>query len=463
MRFLRRLDWKNKAEGKPETIVYKDDLLRYENGIGNSYDALNTAAANTSRLLCKLARGLDPAHMLVVGDSTGNEPSEHVYLEAIDLGKQFPRYTVHYRLWNDTSRVYAAPVVIQTGTGDNPPVLTIWNASVSGFSPLHFIAERYPQITDPILATPPDLIMISHAHNMFDVTTPNLRASFQPNMLVLTEELTRTFPAAGVIVMSQNPEFVAPRETWMNIKATEAQDLCARRGYGFIDVHQAFLDTGNPRDYVQSDGVHPTTSGEFNGSRLWADTVMGALTYRGAVSSLAQGISYFDRPAKSLITNTEFADWTGTEPMGWTASLCTVEKDTVNYETGFHGMKITATADGTAVAQMSFVPNAVGLRGLVSGQVLTFGVRVFVPDTNKISSVGISLRDQFGASQQRRNDISSSARGRFHWVYATKRIAFPANSIVLQISPQWSGANDGTHTMTVDRVRLIPGDLPLFG
>lgn len=40
--FVRKLDWRNKSEGAPQTIVYKSDLLRYENGIGDLSDLVDT-------------------------------------------------------------------------------------------------------------------------------------------------------------------------------------------------------------------------------------------------------------------------------------------------------------------------------------------------------------------------------------------------------------------------------------
>lgn len=48
--FTRRTDWKNKSEGGPETKVYKEDLLRYENGLGDVVDELNTGRLSVEEL-----------------------------------------------------------------------------------------------------------------------------------------------------------------------------------------------------------------------------------------------------------------------------------------------------------------------------------------------------------------------------------------------------------------------------
>lgn len=45
--FVRKLDWRNKSEGAPQTIVYKSDLLRYENGIGDLADEVNGRLSET--------------------------------------------------------------------------------------------------------------------------------------------------------------------------------------------------------------------------------------------------------------------------------------------------------------------------------------------------------------------------------------------------------------------------------
>jgi len=440
-----------------------DDITK---GISDGHEILSTASANATRMLSKLNRGTDNVDILYIGDSTGNEPAEHIYLETQALAAQFPKYTVNYRLWNDTSRTYDAATVIQTGTAPTPPTITMWNCSVSGFSTLNFIGERFTQAFESLTATPPDLIMVSHSHNMYDVSSANLRAAFRPNMLILTEELTQIYPDAGVIIMSQNPSFTAGRETWQSIKATELQALAARRGYGFIDVHQAFTDTGNPVAYTKSDGIHPTTASDApapNGSVLWADTVMRALQYHGAAPAPTQRPSYFLEPGRSLIANTEFATWTDPAfPDGWTLTNCLAEKDTVNFETGTHALKLTAVATGASMAQFSASPASLGIKGLVSGKLVTVGIRVFVPATNTIASVGLAVRDQGGSTTQRRQDISSTSRGRFHWLYLTKRIDSPGTLLVIQISPQWSGSFDASHTMTVDRIRVVEGDVPRF-
>lgn len=57
-----------------------------------------------------------PTTFVVMADSTSNGTDEWAYLTAQWLGTQFPGYTIHHRLWNDTTQGWDSPTVVQTGT-----------------------------------------------------------------------------------------------------------------------------------------------------------------------------------------------------------------------------------------------------------------------------------------------------------------------------------------------------------
>jgi lysophospholipase L1-like esterase len=272
-------------------------------------------AANTQRLLSKLRRGVEDAAYLYLGDSTGNETIEHVYLEAQALGQRFPAYTVLYHLIDPDTGAYGSPVTVQTGTG--PQTLRVYNASVSGSQPAWVLGSRW---TGAVTAAgQADVVFVSHGHNMNygAAWSENFRQQFWNNLLLLTEEVAWRLPRAGIVLMSQNPTTVAGRETWQALKAGEIQMLAARRGYGFIDVHEAFQATGNPAAHLTGDGVHPTTSADApapDGSRLWADTILAALDYTPLATPGVSRDPLFLTTARQLAPNREFADWTGTAP-----------------------------------------------------------------------------------------------------------------------------------------------------
>lgn len=63
-----------------------------------------------------LERAAMPARWVVMGDSTGNETDEWVYLTAQALADRFPDHAHNHRFWNDTDQQYDQPTVIATGT-----------------------------------------------------------------------------------------------------------------------------------------------------------------------------------------------------------------------------------------------------------------------------------------------------------------------------------------------------------
>lgn len=79
--------------------------------------AIRDAAPALAPLKRRLAEGGQrPVAVQVLGDSTGNDPTEWPTLFALHLAALYPAWTVQRRLWSDTTQQYAAPVTIQTGT-----------------------------------------------------------------------------------------------------------------------------------------------------------------------------------------------------------------------------------------------------------------------------------------------------------------------------------------------------------
>jgi lysophospholipase L1-like esterase len=256
--------------------------------------------AQAQRFLSKLSRGVENTVALQIGDSTGNELWEHVYLEFSALAARFPAVTFIYLLVDPTTGVYGSPVTVQTGTGS--ATCTLYNASVSGSRPGWVLGSRWSTAVASVPS--PDLILVSHGHNLADPTTPNGRQAVRGQYLALTEGLAKEFPTSGLVLEAQNPSARAGRETWQAIKASIVEEIAAQRGYGFIDVHQAFLDYQAANglsitDLQLDDGTftHPNAEG----SQVWADAVGKALTYRPENSDRPQAASSLLTVAESLI------------------------------------------------------------------------------------------------------------------------------------------------------------------
>lgn len=424
-------------------LVNDHDTKRY---VGRS------TAANTRRLMMKLKRGASDAAVLVIGDSTGNQTNEWVYLWAQAVAAMFPALTVRVAFWDETGNVYNAPTVVQTGTG--PRTLTIWNCSAAGQTQDYVLGSRW---NTAVVPADPDLVIVSHGHNTGDpLASANTFWGVRNKFLALTEELAALFPYAGIVLIAQNPSYIAGRELWQARKADMYEDLAALRGYGFIDVHQAFVDDGRGAA-LTLDNTHPTDVG----SQLWADVVASATR-----ADPDQGVSSLGAPpllsrATNLLgTAYDFSDWSAADPAGWTMSNATATKDTTNKETGAHGMRLQPVADGAAYAQAFLNLATLGGSGLLSGQVVMFAVRLFMPAAH-LATTRIRLVDNTGSANQILSDSSTANRDRFCWMFITKRLTANPTNITAQIYCRSTG--NAVADITVDRAYLIQGALPRCG
>jgi hypothetical protein len=75
----------------------------------------------------RLTEGIEPACLLLQGDSTGNEVTDWFYLAMQKLAVKYPGYTFQQRLWNHTHQNYSGAVnTIQTGSnGDAYSTTTV--------------------------------------------------------------------------------------------------------------------------------------------------------------------------------------------------------------------------------------------------------------------------------------------------------------------------------------------------
>jgi lysophospholipase L1-like esterase len=70
--------------------------------------------AHFAHLDMAMKAGGSSVGLQVIGDSTGNETGEWVYLLGQSLAARYPSVGVRHRLWNDATQRYDAPAVIQT-------------------------------------------------------------------------------------------------------------------------------------------------------------------------------------------------------------------------------------------------------------------------------------------------------------------------------------------------------------
>ncbi|GAB2907161.1 hypothetical protein GCM10027047_01820 [Rhodococcus aerolatus] len=177
-----------------------------------------------------------------------------------------------------------------TVTGTSGPALsvTMYNGSVSGTT-LDYQSTR---LAAQCPATP-DLVMISSVHN-YGAQTPTQYLAKLDAFLAL---VAATWPTAGVVVGSQNPE----KAPGSNINAHLLRCLAirgwaAKRGVAYLPVIEAFrARTDLGAGLVKSDGIHPTTTADTaeaadgapatTGSQLWQRVVTAWLTGKRLASA----------------------------------------------------------------------------------------------------------------------------------------------------------------------------------
>jgi hypothetical protein len=121
-------------------------------------------------------------------------------------------------------------------------------------------------------------------------------------------------------------------------------------------------------------------------------------------------------------------------------------------------MRITSGAStGLAYGELVFDPNDLGIRGDLSGQVVTVAVHMYAPTANT-GTPGVSIKDQAESTNQRQSDMDSTTRDGWVWVIATKRMIAPTTSVRIRVHSKSSGASESF--VTVDEIRLVVGNLP---
>lgn len=390
------------------------------------------AARNT---LNKLRRNSSDVNVLVIGDSTGDSAGEWVDLLSQTFAAKFPAYTVTYRTWSGSA--YNAPTTVQVGTGAQ--TLAFYNASVSGTTVDRYFGAEF----EAAYVTPnPDLIFVSHGHNEM---SGHPAKRYRHRLIATCEMLLQANPLSSIVLIGQNPQ--SANNTQASF-VDEVQNVSRLRGYGFVDVHQAFVEAGKAA-YL-ADTLHPNAAG----SQLWHDTVSRAIFPSGWTPTTtypepgAQPVSSLAHSTQNLLTNADFSSFATGTATGWTNTNVTLTTDATNYETGTYSLKITSATGAQAYIQQN-VSNVRELRG----QWLTFAVRMRVATGQPNATGQLHLFDNVTTELSR----EPFARDGFFWKTLSLRVGFAATSLSVRI---FSNVGTPVSELLVDRVALVKGILP---
>lgn len=400
-----------------------------------TYATLGTDS--TQRLMAVLKNETQDASVLVVTDSTGVSADRWVYRWTVMLAADWARWTVLHYIWNDGSVAYDAPTTVQAGTGSR--TLRVYSAALSGGTTTSWQSAR---AAAGIYALTPDVIMVSLGHNEGEGLNPD---QWHSQYVALTETITDRLPETDLILIGQNP---ATANTYQQTRIEVYRQIAAHKGYGFIDVQQAFLDTGNAPG-LTIDGVHPTSAGSI----LWATTVLAAFTYQPGASIRPQLGSTLATVGDNLLidsTHVRFGDfypYTTGDPAGWGNNFIACTKETTVFESP-NGYAVRLTSSNVAGNLSSWIYPSRGM-----GRWVTMAVRVFIPAGAPMGLFKIALFDSIGATV---SQFNAEPSGGFRWIVVSRSIAASATNL----RPYLYVSNVSPGYVIVDRVTLTPGKFP---
>lgn len=201
-----------------------------------------------------LARVDAPLTISVLGDSTGDQPTEWVALTGAWIGQKYNR-TVTMATYEAKTKAYAPAVELHKGAGQ--PV-TIYNGSIPGTRS----DEADPQLKQMVPGQA-EMLWINYGHNHGPDAWPAIQKTTQAAANI-TKTRTR-----NVMVIGQNPALGDDLHTQ---KVQGILAGAAVQGYTRVDVFKAFSDSPNMDD-LYLDVRHPSPAG----SEVWTKAVQAVL------------------------------------------------------------------------------------------------------------------------------------------------------------------------------------------
>ena len=384
-------------------------------------------------LLQALTDDASDVNIFVVGDSTGDEPDEWVFLLVQELAPLYPSYGVNYYLWNRRNPGWpTTPWVIQEGA-PGTHVLNIWNMSVSG------TRENYglTYAESEIVPKKPDLLFVSYGHNDGADTV-----RFRWGVQSLVETVAAQSPRTEILLIAQNPE---TGNTYQQAHAAELAQLASEEHVGLVDVLGAFEATGNPSAYVK-DGIHPTVGGSY----LWMHTVLASL--RSAAEAPDGPRQNSEARPVSLIRFGDFSRFVHGKPAAWVLKNAKATVDFKDAEApNRFAVKLAAVNTTSAFIYQPFPVEQ------VRGQWVTVAVRLLVPSQSKSTTVGmvgvLDSRTDVSMTTQR----GDGPRDRYFWDIVSRRIDPRAKSAGVVVYVDSSPTQPPGTTIVVQQVLAVLG------
>jgi hypothetical protein len=292
--------------------------------------------------------------ILVNSDSTGNGNDEWVYFFAQWLTTKYPKFTIRYRIWDEGTNAYLAPVSMNTGT--TAFFMDLWNFAVAGSAPQYILGlnkitngiknicnkTTYPDVSDQI-----NLIISNHGHNAWNDPRPINNVLYHA---MFSETVLQHHPYASFMQIRQNPwrdDYLnEPRIRW-------ATDWAHSRGFAVANAWDKFVALGKAAN-LYADNIHPSQGLGNTGTQLMLNSVTEQLNKKFMPGNSVGFDSLLNLASKNIIPNGNFLTWTDVNlpPDGWTVTGGTCLKDTTVYIDTAKKFSCKVTALGGAACNL---------------------------------------------------------------------------------------------------------------
>ena len=416
-----------------------------------SYASTAVAGVSATQVVMRKLEHGESARIGVASDSTADATNEWPYLLGQLLGSDYPSHTVRWHPAAAGGAGYDAPVTIQTGSGGTPPILDVYNQSTAGTNSYQWQGANF---TAQFVAPDLDLLLIAAGHNEGLFTGDPLalghpRQQFRLRVMAVAEAVRLHSPRTQIALVAQHGWQDGLGD--MGAKRDELRELAVARGYGFFDLYQQWADAPDSSSWFV-DNVHLNLAGET----FYAEVIKAGFRYAPLMEPRPQS------PSALLETVTSLADdlvlpLGATAPLGWSASNCTISRDTTNYE-GQRGyaVRLQRTAGGAESRIFRALLNSTQIAA-VRGDWVTVAVRQRRPAAGLVNRfVGtVALSDGVTTSKTLGDDFSS---GDFMWRVLAHEVSASATLLTASIYPD--STTDGSMAdpdITVDRIVVLPG------
>lgn len=394
--------------------------------------------SSTAKLLNKMRVDSGDACLLIVGDSTGNESTEWVYLYAEWLAEQFPAYTVDYYLWDTGTNNYAAPVELQSGLGPN--TLSVYNASIAGSKPNRFAGTDFPTAIIDIPRV--DLFILNHGHNLIIGSARDQYFFRTPEFLEFIASVTQIHEGCGMAMMAQNPrrddnDYAVIYETILDAAALINADLAN----GYVK----FIEAEKSPD-LYTDNTHPNAAGQ----QLLL-CAMQEVSFYGCPSPALSPINN----SGSTIYEVDFSSYAGGgAPSGWSLLSATADLETTIVETAGKSVKLSSVTGSVALMQYALLGSQLAQ---VKNKWITLTARLYI---DPASSGQPGLVGIWTPTETTNNTLGVKEKGAWYWHCISYFVPSDASDVRLRVYANGLSSTPSGQVCYVDRVILSTGRLP---